>query len=55
MTKFLDAEDAKTTALLKEQQILGIRAVRLTMNGGYAAALWAALAWAKTLLPGQLI
>jgi len=59
LTEFLDAEDAKTTALLKEQQILDIRAVRLAMNGEYATARKAghkaALAWAKTLLPGQLV
>ena len=59
LTEFLDAEDAKSTALLKEQQVLDIRAVRLAMNGEYASArkagYKAGLVWAKTLLPGQLV
>ena len=59
LTEFLDAEDAKVTAALKEQQILDIRAVQLSAGGQYAAAhkagYQAGRSWARTLLPAQLV
>jgi hypothetical protein len=59
LTEFLDAEDAKTTAALKEQQILDIKAVGLLVKGEHAAAYeggrQAGRAWAWEQTDEQLV
>ncbi len=56
--EFLDAEEAKVTAALKEQQILDIKAVGLRARGEYLAAYQsgcqAGRAWAEGLPDEQL-
>jgi hypothetical protein len=58
LIEFLDAEEVKTTAALKEQQILDIKAIGLRVRGEYAAAYergcQAGRVWAEGLSDEQL-